>query len=51
MVRGKTSEIAIEPTYTGRGYSSIFGILLIGLGAVMGVLAFIRYKKVEEADR
>ena len=29
------------------GYSSIFGIMLIGLGALMGFLAFIRYKKVE----
>jgi uncharacterized membrane protein YidH (DUF202 family) len=30
------------------GYSSILGILLVGFGAVMGVLAFIRYKKVEQ---
>ena len=30
------------------GYSSILGILLIGLGALMGVLAFIRYKKIEK---
>ena len=29
------------------GYSSVLGIALIGLGALMGVLAFIRYKKVE----
>jgi uncharacterized membrane protein YidH (DUF202 family) len=29
-------------------YSSIFGIFLVGLGALMGVLAFIRYKKVEK---
>jgi putative membrane protein len=29
------------------GYSSIFGILLVSLGALMGMLAFIRYKKVE----
>ena len=28
-------------------YSSIFGISLIGLGAVMGILAFVRYRKVE----
>ena len=28
-----------------RGYSSVFGIFLVGLGALMGVLAFIRYKK------
>jgi putative membrane protein len=31
-----------------QGYSSIFGILLVGLGASMGVLAFIRYKEVEK---
>ena len=30
------------------GYSSVFGIFLIGLGAFMGMLAFIRYKKVEK---
>ncbi len=29
------------------GYSTIFGILLVSLGALMGMLAFIRYKKVE----
>ena len=29
------------------GYSSIFGIVLVAFGALMGVLAFIRYKKVE----
>jgi uncharacterized membrane protein YidH (DUF202 family) len=30
-----------------RGYSSMIGVVLVGLGVVMGVLAFIRYKKVE----
>ncbi|MCX5882857.1 MAG: DUF202 domain-containing protein [Deltaproteobacteria bacterium] len=30
------------------GSSSFFGIALVGLGALMGVLAFIRYKKVEK---
>ena len=29
------------------GYSSVFGIVLIGLGTLMGVLAFMRYKIVE----
>ncbi len=29
------------------GYSSIVGIILVGLGVVMGVLAFARYKAVE----
>lgn len=31
-----------------RGYSSFFGIFLVALGTLMGVLAFIRYKKVEK---
>ena len=29
------------------GYSSVFGIFLVGLGALMGVFAFIKYKKIE----
>jgi uncharacterized membrane protein YidH (DUF202 family) len=29
------------------GYTSVFGIILIGLGAVMGVLSFLRYRTVE----
>ncbi len=29
------------------GYSSIIGIILVGLGVMMGVLAFVRYKTVE----
>ncbi|MBI5025988.1 MAG: DUF202 domain-containing protein [Nitrospirae bacterium] len=37
-----------EVTPPSPGYSSIFGIFLVGLGALMGVLAFIRYKKVEK---
>jgi uncharacterized membrane protein YidH (DUF202 family) len=30
------------------GYSSFFGIAPVGLGALMSVLAFVRYKKVEK---
>ena len=30
------------------GQSSIIGIVLVGLGVIMGVLAFLRYKKVEQ---
>ena len=29
------------------GYSSMIGIVLVGLGLVMGILAFLRYKTVE----
>lgn len=48
---GKTSSagVSVEPAPQRElGYSSIFGICLVGLGALMGVLAFIRYKKVEK---
>jgi putative membrane protein len=40
-------KIPIKTSQTSHGYSSIFGILLVGLGALMGVLAFIRYKNIE----
>jgi len=30
------------------GYSSIFGTVLVGFGALMGVLSFVRYRKVEK---
>ncbi len=37
-----------EASVQTRGYSSFFGIVLIILGTLMGILAFIRYKKVEK---
>ena len=37
-----------ETAPSSSGYSSIFGIVLVALGAGMGVMAFIRYKKVEK---
>jgi len=40
---GSEGSVSAPPT----GYSSLLGVLLVGLGATMGVLAFIRYKKVE----
>lgn len=36
-----------EMAYPTPGYSSILGIFLVGLGVLMAVLAFVRYKKVE----
>ena len=30
------------------GYSSILGIILVGLGALMGFLSLVRYKKIEK---
>ena len=46
-VLGKTVPLEGSITVSSQGYSSILGIFLVGLGAVMGLLAFIRYKKVE----
>jgi uncharacterized membrane protein YidH (DUF202 family) len=40
--------IADESAASSLGYSSIFGIALVAFGTFMGVLAFIRYKKVEK---
>ncbi len=39
--------IGKETTPPPAGYSSVLGIILVGLGAIMGVLAFFRYKTVE----
>jgi uncharacterized membrane protein YidH (DUF202 family) len=39
--------IADESTVSSLGYSSIFGIVLVAFGTLMGVFAFVRYKKVE----
>jgi putative membrane protein len=36
-----------EVTPPAPGYSSLIGVLLLGLGVLMGVLAFFRYKAVE----
>lgn len=42
---GKSNTFEAAPTSIG--YSSIFGIALVAMGALMGILAFVRYKKVE----
>jgi uncharacterized membrane protein YidH (DUF202 family) len=39
--------IGKEATPPPAGYTSVLGIILVGLGAIMGVLAFFRYKAVE----
>jgi uncharacterized membrane protein YidH (DUF202 family) len=33
---------------TGHGYSLIFGIVLVGIGALIAVLAFIRFKRTQK---
>lgn len=45
---GITKNLQAElPTEVQLGYSSIFGICLVGLGGVMCLLAFIKFKKTE----
>src|SRR5664280_722504 len=45
LILGKANiENALPPSH---GYSAIVGIFLVGLGTLMGLLAFVRYKKVE----
>ncbi len=36
-----------EPSSSTLDYSTVFGIVLVAMGALMGLLAFVRYKKVE----
>jgi uncharacterized membrane protein YidH (DUF202 family) len=47
FVRQLSAYLGREASVPSPGYSSIIGILLIALGAVMGVLAFFRYRTVE----
>lgn len=45
IVLGKSNiEKALPPSH---GYSAIVGIFLVGFGTLTGLLAFIRYKKIE----
>ena len=44
---GKTEAGMSRPPMPSPGYSSILGVFLVALGALMGLLAFIRYKKTE----
>jgi uncharacterized membrane protein YidH (DUF202 family) len=47
FVRQISAYLGKEASVPSPGYSSIFGIILIGLGTIMGVLAFLRYRSVE----
>ena len=45
LILGKANiENTMPPSH---GYSSIVGIFLVGFGTLMGLLAYVRYKKVE----
>jgi len=46
LFMGKSAEF--ETVAASLGYSSIFGIALVVFGTLMGILAFVRYKKVEK---
>lgn len=47
FVLGK-SDLQMQQSAPLQGYSSIFGVLLVALGAVICLLAFFNYKKVEK---
>ncbi len=47
-ILGKSVSSGYSGPPPASGYSSIFGIFIVGLGALMGVLAFIRYREVEK---
>ena len=45
LILGKANvQAGVPPSH---GYSAIVGIFLVGLGTLMGLSAFVRYKKVE----
>ncbi|HYQ47755.1 MAG TPA: DUF202 domain-containing protein [Thermodesulfovibrionales bacterium] len=39
--------VAEKTSGFSQSYSAVLGVVLVGFGAIMGLLAFIRYKKVE----
>lgn len=45
---GRSGFVEGQTPVAAPGYSSFLGVFLVGLGAVMGALAFVRYKKVEK---
>jgi putative membrane protein len=47
FVRQMAYYLGREAVPPPRGYSQAIGIVLVGLGVLMGVLAFVRYKTVE----
>ncbi len=47
-IRGAAPNQGVAAGPPSPGYSSILGIMLVGLGAIMALLAFVRYKRVEK---
>jgi len=49
LLLGKSHSTALPDTsHSLQGYSSIFGVILVGLGVLISLLAFINYKKTEK---
>jgi putative membrane protein len=44
LVLGERANISVN---TGRGYSAVIGVVMVIVGAVMAVLAFLRYRSIE----
>jgi len=45
LILGKANIVDTSPP--SHGYSAVVGIFLVGLGTLIGLLAFVKYKKVE----
>jgi len=46
---GKSGTLALSSTpSTLQGYSSIFGISLVGIGAILCIFAFLKFKRIEK---
>lgn len=45
IILGKSTNAETIPT--SQGYSAVIGVFLVGLGTLLVLLAFVRYKKVE----
>lgn len=48
FLKGEHLTESTYASYQTQGFSSIFGILLVALGALICILAFIKYKKTEK---
>lgn len=47
FIRQISSMLDKQITSSGKGYSAIIGVLMVALGAVMIILSYIRYTKIE----
>jgi len=47
FIRQISSMLDKQITSSGKGYSAIIGVIMVALGAVMIILSYIRYTKIE----